>query len=206
MSLVSSGFSPTADALNGAGSTASGRAQLLALRCRETLRKLLVIVVLMGGFSYAMVPLYRVICEVTGINLLQKPDTLPANTQVDLSRSLSVQFDANVDQTLPWQFRPLAPQIEIHPGEIAHIEYEVTNRSPHPIYGQAIPSYAPLNAVLYFKKLECFCFTQQTLAPGETKRFPVVFVIDPAIPQDILTLTLSYTFFEVERPSANIRS
>ena len=162
-----------------------------------TMRKLLVVAVAMFGFGFALVPFYQKICEVTGINSLLKPDEV-TNTQVDPARFVTVEFDSNLRSNLPWTFRPLQTSVRIHPGELATVMYEIRNNSDRAVTGQAIPSYGPQLAVRYFKKLECFCFTQQTLQPGEAKQMPVVFVIDKALPDDVNTITLSYTFFEVE--------
>ena len=162
-----------------------------------TMRKLLVVAVAMFGFGFALVPFYQKICEVTGINSLLKPDEV-TNTQVDPARFVTVEFDSNLRSNLPWTFRPLQTSVRIHPGELATVMYEIRNNSGRAVTGQAIPSYGPQLAVRYFKKLECFCFTQQTLQPGEAKQMPVVFVIDKALPDDVNTITLSYTFFEVE--------
>jgi cytochrome c oxidase assembly protein subunit 11 len=164
---------------------------------RETLKKLLVVAVAMFGFGFALVPFYEKICEVTGIRNLFQPDAaVPANTQVDASREVSVEFDANL-QRLAWTFRPLESHVAVHPGEVRQVVYEVTNTLDRPVTGQAVPSYGPQNAGRYFRKIECFCFQQQTLAPGEVRRMPVVFVIDPQLPAEVNTITLSYTFFEV---------
>ena len=151
----------------------------------------------MFGFGYALVPFYKKICEVTGINNLLKADVAPVNSQVDLTRKVVIEFDASQGPNLPWTFKPIANSLTVHPGALTQIDYEVVNTLNVPVTGQAIPSYAPRNAAQYFKKLECFCFKQQTLAAGETKRFPVVFVIDPDLPKDVGTITLSYTFFTV---------
>jgi len=142
------------------------------------------------------VPFYKKICEVTGINNFVAADVAPVNTQVDLARSVNIEFDANATH-MPWQFKPLTNGMAIHPGELTTVIYEVVNSQDRAVTGQALPSYAPAQAQRYFKKLECFCFTQQTLAPHETRRFPVVFVIDRDLPKDVTTITLSYTFFEV---------
>ena len=163
---------------------------------RRLLRKLLVIACAMFGFGFALVPLYEQICEVTGIRNILQPDALPANTQVDASRVVTIEFDSNT-HNLPWSFRPVRRSIEIHPGELATATYEVRNTQDRPVTGQAVPSYGPQLAAQYFKKLECFCFTQQTLAPGETREMAVAFVVDPHLPKDVNTITLSYTFFEV---------
>ena len=166
---------------------------------RAILRKLLVVAMLMFGFGWALIPLYRKICEVTGINLLTNKD--PAveararNTQVDTSRTIVVEFDANKQG--PWRFKPHINHITVHPGELVHVDYDLVNLEGRAMAGQAIPSYAPMQSARYFQKLECFCFKQQVLAAGETRRFPVVFFIDPDLPKDVTQITLSYTFFEV---------
>jgi cytochrome c oxidase assembly protein subunit 11 len=162
-----------------------------------TMRKLLVVALAMFGFGYALVPFYQKICEVTGVNNVLKADEV-TNTQLDLARLVTIEFDSNLRSNLPWTFRPLQTSVRIHPGEVATVMYEIRNNSGHAVSGQAIPSYGPQLAVRYFKKLECFCFTQQTLQPGEAKQLPVVFVIDKGLPDDVNTITLSYTFFEIE--------
>ena len=164
---------------------------------RELFKKLFVITLMMFAFGYALVPIYKKICEVTGINSLVKPDTVAENTQVDLARTVTIEFDANTSSHLPWRFKPLAGSLKGHPGELMQVTYEVTNTRDYAVTGQAVPSYAPKEATQYFKKLECFCFKQQTLAANETKQFPVTFVIDPGLHESIGTITLSYTFFEI---------
>ena len=164
---------------------------------RQLLRKLLVITVLMFGFGYALVPFYDEICRVTGVRDLFKADEpVVKNTQVDYSRKVSLEFDANT-QRLGWTFHPLESHVEVHPGQVTQVIYEVRNTLDRAVTGQAVPSYGPQRAAQYFQKLECFCFQQQTLGPGEVRRMPVVFVIDPEMPKDLGTVTLSYTFFEV---------
>lgn len=162
-------------------------------------RKLVVVAVLMFGFGWALVPIYRKICEVTGINILTDRNAeaarLAQNTQVDTSRTVVVEFDANTQG--PWRFKPHVNHVEVHPGELVHVDYDLVNLEPRAMAGQAIPSYAPMQSARYFQKLECFCFEQQTLAAGETRRFPVVFFISPELPRDVNEITLSYTFFEV---------
>jgi len=173
---------------------------------RENLRmvgKLGVIAVGMFAFGYALVPLYKAICEVTGINILALSERdvpgaklkLPANTQVDTSRLITVEFDVNTRG--PWDFKPERRSMEVHPGQLSTVMYEFQNIQNRTMAAQAIPSYAPRQAAQHFNKLECFCFTQYTLAPGEKKAWPVAFIIDPRLPKDVTTITLSYTFFEV---------
>jgi cytochrome c oxidase assembly protein subunit 11 len=163
---------------------------------RTLLVKLCVVVVGMFGFGYALVPFYDRICEATGLRNIAQADEVK-NTQVDRTRAVRIEFDSNV-RKLPWTFRPLEVEVDVHPGEVRQVEYEITNTTDRAITGQAIPSYGPAYAAQYFRKLECFCFSPQTLAPGERRRMPVVFVVDPALPADVATITLSYTFFEVE--------
>lgn len=165
---------------------------------KQMLGKLLVIAILMFGFGYALVPIYKKICEITGVNILTAQEvTVKAvgNTQIDKSRLITVEFDANAQG--PWRFRPTVNSLQIHPGEMAQVVYEVVNTQARSIDAQAIPSYAPQQVAAHFKKVECFCFKQQTLGPNEAKQMPVVFYIDPALPKNIKTITLSYTFFEV---------
>ena len=167
------------------------------------LGKLLVVTALMFGFGYSMVPIYRTICTALGVNVLslsERDSTANAvkydkNTQVDLSRTITVEFDANAHG--PWDFKPALRSLDVHPGEIATVMYQFKNVQNRTMAAQAIPSYAPMQAMRYFNKLECFCFSEYTLKPGEGKEWPVVFVIDPKLPKDVKTITLSYTFFEV---------
>ena len=158
--------------------------------------RLAVVALAMFGFGYALVPFYDAICRALGVNDFVKADLRPANTQVDATRTVTVELDANA-HGLPWRFRPLVRHLTVHPGELASVEYEIANVRSEPVTAQAVPSYGPARAGEYFRKIECFCFTQQTLAAGETRRMPVVFVVDPKLPQDVNTITLSYTFFEV---------
>lgn len=162
-----------------------------------TLRKLVVAAVAMFGFGFLLVPFYKTICEVAGLNSVVQRDAA-VNTQVDVSRLVTIELDANARNGLPWTFAPLERSVRIHPGELARVTYEVRNDAPVPVALQAIPSYGPQYAGQYFKKLDCFCFKQQVLQPGEVRQMPVVFVIDPKVPADLRTVTLSYTFFEVE--------
>ena len=174
----------------------------------KMLGKLAVVTAAMFGFGYAMVPLYKAICRITGINILAIGERdLPgnakklskaaaaANTQVDRSRTITVEFDANARG--PWQFKPQQRSLQVHPGELATVMYEFQNTQNRRMSAQAIPSYAPHQASAHFNKLECFCFAQYTLEPGEKKQWPVVFVIDGNLSKDVKTITLSYTFFEV---------
>jgi len=162
-----------------------------------TLRKLSIVAIAMFGFGFALIPFYQKICEVTGVNNVLKADTV-GNTQVDAARLVTIEFDSNLTGKLPWSFRPLQQNVRVHPGELTTVMYEIRNNSDRAVTGQAIPSYGPQIAIRYFKKLECFCFTQQTLEAGEARQMPVVFVLEHGLPADINTITLSYSFFEIE--------
>jgi len=150
----------------------------------------------MFGFGFALVPFYYQICAAWQVGYLDKPDER-ANTQVDQSRTVTIELDSNT-HNMPWRFRPLVSHVAVHPGEVTIVEYEVTNARSVAMTGQAVPSYGPQSAAPYFKKMECFCFTQQTLQAGETRRMPVVFVVDAKLPKEVNSIALSYTFFEVE--------
>lgn len=170
--------------------------------------KLIVVTIGMFAFGYALIPIYKHICELTGINILSLSERqvpgggtagrdvkVPANSQVDRSRTITVEFDANARG--PWDFKPAQSSVQVHPGELTTVMYEFQNTQNRRMAAQAIPSYAPRNAAAHFNKLECFCFNQYVLEPGEKKQWPVAFVIDPRLSKDVTTITLSYTFFEV---------
>ena len=173
---------------------------------QRMLLKLAVVAGLMFGFGYALVPMYKAICELTGINILALGEkelpgsgnarlAKPENTQVDTTRLITVEFDANARG--PWHFKPMQSSVQVHPGELTTVMYEFQNVQNRVMSAQAIPSYAPREAAAYFNKVECFCFNQYTLAPGEKKQWPVAFVVDPKLAKSVNTITLSYTFFEV---------
>ena len=162
-----------------------------------TLTKLVVVALGMFGFGFALVPFYYKICAVSGINSGDE-QSLVKNTQVDTSRWVTIEFDANTNEGLPWQFKTTQRSLKVHPGQLVQVEYEAVNDSDHAIVGQAVPSYGPARAGLFFKKIECFCFTPQTLAARERRRMPVMFVLDPAMDKDLHTVTLSYTFFNTD--------
>ena len=169
---------------------------------RRMLGKLVVVAVLMFGFGYALVPIYKAVCEALGINVLSISELrsavlapAPLNGQVDAARTVTIEFDANARG--PWEFHPAQSSVVVHPGEMTTVMYEFRNTQARTMTAQAIPSYAPGVAAGHFTKVECFCFTQHTLAPGESKTWPVVFYVDDKLPKDVRTITLSYTFFEV---------
>jgi cytochrome c oxidase assembly protein subunit 11 len=186
--------------LNTPGSPVARAAALLADN-RRMVGKLVVVVAMMFAFGYALVPIYRTICEVLGVNVLARAESArsgsdaPVNGQVDLSRTVTIEFDANARG--PWDFKPAQAKIDVHPGEVTTVMYEFRNRQDRTMTAQAFPSYAPASAMAHFQKLECFCFTEHVLKAGESKQWPVVFVVDRKLPKDVRTITLSYTFFEV---------
>jgi cytochrome c oxidase assembly protein subunit 11 len=176
--------------------------RLLESSNRRMLGKLVVVAAAMFGFGYALVPMYKAICDALGVNILSLGEGRSAqqidaakNTQVDTSRSVTIEFDANARG--PWEFKPASNSVQVHPGQLATVIYEFRNVQNRTMVAQAIPSYAPHQAASHFNKLECFCFAEHRLKPGESKQWPVTFVIDPKLPKDVTTVTLSYTFFEV---------
>ena len=152
----------------------------------------------MFGFGYALVPFYAVMCEYTGLGGKTGNVTAAqaAAQQVDLGREVVVEFDTNINGTLPWNFSSLQRRVTVHPGQLTEVYFVAENSADHTVIGQAVPSLAPTKAAPYFNKTECFCFTQQTLAPGERRKMPVRFVIGADLPPGVTTVTLSYTFFE----------
>jgi cytochrome c oxidase assembly protein subunit 11 len=169
----------------------------------RVLKKTLLVVVAMFGFGYALVPLYNLICTSLGINgqTEQIAAAQAGKIEIDKSRLITVTFDATTNSKLPWGFRPLQKSIKLHPGELKKISYVAENLSGSDIVGQAIHSVTPSDAARYFKKTECFCYSQQMLKSGESKDMPVLFMIDPALPRNITTVTLSYTFFNAGKYS-----
>ena len=162
---------------------------------RRLSRRLAIVAVAMFAFGFALVPFYNQICAALGVNsILERSE--PLNSQIDSTRTVTIELDSNTHD-LPWRFRPLVNHVTVHPGELTTVEYEVVNVREAAVTGQAVPSYGPQHAGEYFRKLDCFCFTQQTLAAGETRRMPVTFVVDPKLPRDINSIAVSYTFFEV---------
>ena len=181
---------------------------------RRLIGKLLAGVAAAFAFGFALVPLYDVLCAATGFNGKTaggpgdkglggfslggiKGDT-SANappSRIDRSRTVTVEFTGTVMPGLPWDMRPLTFSLELHPGEMQMVKYLVRNTSDKPITGQAVPSVTPGQAAQHFDKIECFCFSQQTLAPGESREMPLTFIVKPEIDQDIRHVTLSYAFF-----------
>jgi|SRR5215470_208548 len=168
------------------------------------LLKLALIAASMFAFGYLLVPFYEAICKATGLRDIDAPDKI-GNMRIDTNRTVRIELDANVNK-LPWHFRADTPIVNVHPGALMTLFYEVENTADRPMTGQAVPSYGPPLAAAYFKKLECFCFTKQSFAPHEKRQMPVVFVVDPKLPQDVTTITLSYTFFEIEASASGTAS
>ena len=162
----------------------------------KVIRNLLFAVVGMFGFGFALVPLYDVFCDITGINGKTGEQYISDTPiQIDTSREIKVEFLANLNADMPWEFKPLTRSVRVHPGEASRIEYVARNKTDRDIVGQAIPSVSPGLAAAHFQKTECFCFTEQILKAGEEKIMPVVFMIDPSVDEDIHEVTLAYTFF-----------
>ena len=158
--------------------------------------------ILMVGFAIVVLPaLYNLICEVTGLDgrtgRIEKEKALA--TRPDKTRVIKVEFDANVNGNLPWEFKALTKRIEVHPGEVATVSYYAKNMSNRTVVGQAVPYVTPKKVGKYFNKTECFCFSQQKFGPGEDKEMPLRFIVDPDLPKDVNTITLSYTFFDTKQ-------
>lgn len=175
----------------------SAKAHARSARNRQSAMRLALVVLAMFGFGYALVPLYDVLCDITGLDgrtgvvqaaaVVEEPDT---------SRLITVELVGTVNSTLRWEFRPITPKLKVHPGKLYSTRFYAKNLADETVVGQAIPNVSPNTASRYFNKTECFCFTQQTFAAGEGRDMPVTFVIDKNLPQDVHTVTLSYTFFK----------
>ena len=181
---------------------------------RRLVTRLLVIVAAAFGFGFALVPLYDVLCRVTGLNgkptgsfttggLAAVEHLTPA---VDRSRRVTVEFTGLVMPGLPWEMKPLTTSVELHPGELQTAVFLVRNRSSRPVTAQAVPSVTPGQAAAHFNKIECFCFTQQTLAPGESRELPLAFIVKPELDGSVRTITLSYAFYNVGASGRGVRS
>lgn len=187
---------------------------------RRLLKKLLALVVLAFAFGFALVPLYDAFCLVTGLNGktgnaaqagnfgfggINKSVTAPPSS-IDMNRLVTVEFTGTVMPGLPWELLPMTSKLDLHPGELHLVKYRVHNRSDKTIVGQAIPSVSPGLAAQHFEKIDCFCFAQQTLAPGETKELPLTFIVKPEIDNDIHTITLAYAFFHVDGEKSAVKN
>lgn len=174
---------------------------------RRLVLKLLAIVAAASAFGFALVPLYDVLCEATGFNGktrtsigaggLNTSAVASPPSRIDRSRIVTVEFTGTVMPGLPWEMRALTNSLDLHPGELQQAKFLVHNRSAETIVGQAVPSVSPGQAAQHFEKLDCFCFQQQTLAPGETREMPLTFIVKPEIDADIRTVTLAYAFFNI---------
>jgi cytochrome c oxidase assembly protein subunit 11 len=171
----------------------------LELRNRQMMRKLLIVVVGMLGFCAALVPMYRQICEAIGITQ-QRAVSASTNTQVDRSREVVVELIAS-SAGLPWSFEAIDRSVRIHPGELVTVRYRVVNTLDRAVTANAVMNTAPARANRYIEKQACFCFSEQTLAPGETRDMPVVFRVSADAPREMQTISLSYTFFEIKARS-----
>lgn len=179
---------------------------------RKLVTRLLVLVAAAFAFGFALVPIYNVLCQVTGLNGRTKDglgaggivNSRPAS-RIDTSRLVTVEFTETVMPGLPWEIKPLTRSLDLHPGELHQVSYLVRNLSDQTIVGQAVPSVTPGQAAQHFDKLDCFCFRQQTLAPGEAREMPLTFVVKPEIDTDIRTVTLSYAFFSAPGQGADAK-
>ena len=171
---------------------------------KRLVAKLALTVVGMFGFGFALVPMYDVFCEWTGLNGKTGGRVEYSATQeINKERIVTVQFTASNNAGMSWTFEPMVHQVEVHPGELTEIKYYARNPGMGRMVGQAVPSVSPLKAADYLRKTECFCFTQQVLEGGEAIEMPVLFYVDPALPADVSKLTLSYTLFDVTQNFVN---
>ncbi|WP_306304468.1 cytochrome c oxidase assembly protein [Methylogaea oryzae] len=165
---------------------------------RRLLLRYSLIAAAMFGFGYALVPLYDVLCDITGLNgKTAKEAAVEQTYQVDAERELGMEFITSVNEKTPLKFRAETAKLRIHPGQYYTVMFYAENTAPGTIVAQAVPSVAPGLAADYLKKTECFCFAKQTFEPGKEKAMPVRFVVDPALPKSVKDMTLSYTFFDV---------
>ena len=163
---------------------------------RRVITRLSLIVVGMFGFGFALVPLYNVFCDLTGLNGRTANEAVAAESfKIDKQRNIKVEFVASLNANMPWEFKPVQDTVTVHPGQPMKVEYVARNNTDSDIVGQAVPSVTPGLAAKYFQKTECFCFTEQILKAGEEKIMPVIFVVDPSISDELNEITLSYTFF-----------
>ncbi len=168
------------------------------LRGKKLLRNMVVAVIAMTSFSFMLVPLYNVFCDVTGLNGKLDLSVAAATTKgVDLSRLVIVEFVVNNNANMPWQFKPKDTVLQVHPGELTATAYYAHNPTTRTMYAQAIPSISPARVRKYFKKVECFCFNQQKLGPGEMAHLNLQFYLDPEFPADVERVTLAYTIFDI---------
>ena len=174
---------------------------------KQVVKRLAVVGVAMVGFGFALVPLYDVFCDITGINgktgRIELEEAL--SQTVDAERMVTVEFLSSVNSDLPWDFRPTVKRVRVHPGEVTEVTYTARNLTGDVVAGQAVPSLAPGLAAKYFNKTECFCFTRQTLGPKEEKVMPLRFVVDPNLPAEVGTVSLSYTFYQAKDGDAAVK-
>ena len=173
--------------------------QELAQANRRIVSRLGLVVLAMFGFGFALVPLYDVFCDITGLNgktgRIGVEEVLSGQVE---SREVTVEFVASVNSDLPWEIKPMVRRVRVHPGEVTEVKYSAHNTTGETVIGQAVPSLVPGLASKYFNKTECFCFTQQTLEAGEYKEMPLRFIVDPELPEDVSSVALSYTFFRMD--------
>ncbi len=170
---------------------------------QKIIRRLLFAVTGMFGFGFAMVPLYDVFCDITGLNGKTGGRAAIVSTEPDMSRTVTVEFIANLNESMPWDFRPEVSRMEVHPGKMYRTAFFAKNRTDKVMTGQAVPSVTPGIAASHFKKTECFCFTQQQFAAMEGRDMPLLFMVDRELPEEVEVVTLSYTFFELQKNALN---
>ena len=164
---------------------------------KKLVKKLVVVVFAMFGFGFALVPLYDVFCEVTGLNGKTSNEAAQVSKSIDENRLVTVEFIAHTQGNLPWTFQPEIKRMKVHPGQMHQVNFQVENLSPNNMVVQAVPSVSPGLAAAYFNKIECFCFNQQPLIKGQQADLGLQFYIDKELPKEFSTVTLSYTLFDI---------
>jgi cytochrome c oxidase assembly protein subunit 11 len=176
----------------------NGTTEQVQQKSQKTVKKLLLIVFAMFGFGFAMVPLYDVFCDITGLNGKTSDTAASYDVDgVDTKRIVKVQFISRTAKGIPWKFEPMINEISVHPGEMKLVKFYAKNISTTDIVGQAVPSVSPGKAAIYFHKIECFCFNNQPLKANEDVEMALQFYVDPELPEEVSTLTLSYTLYDV---------
>lgn len=176
----------------------------VAVANRRILRRSVIVVIAMFGFGFAIAPFYDAICRTLGIGgKTGRVEAEAISVEMDTSRRITVEFTGHAMDGLPWEFRPLRRKIVVYPGAVTTVAYYVRNPTSEAMIGQAVPSVTPAVSAAHFNKIECFCFSQQRLAPGEAREMPVRFVVDASLPPEVRTITLSYGFFNTDKSQAS---
>jgi len=174
---------------------------------KSVVSKLVIVAICMFGFGYVLVPLYDVFCDLTGLRFTQDANEELVTQEIteDTSRYVTVEFDASLNQSMPWEVQPAVSKMQVHPGRVYTTNYIAKNKTQSQMIGQAVPSVTPFVANKHLVKTECFCFENQAIEAGQQVEMPLSFMINPKLPKDVKVVTLSYTFFDITQ-SAEINN